>query len=308
MLHDKGGEVRMRGSVDQEPIIMEIENAALRKDEPEVRRREQNSTEKQKSAPPPLRLDVKEKNIYTRREPSPYSYTRTPRTPSSRLSAEFFMSPTPLTPQATAPRNEALLGSFNPRAKRSTSRAENSDESDLDTRQTARLRSRRASPRVSFAESDIPADRRLNRHSDLGDKGDRRTRVTPRLEPTKAESDIPRSAPAEADESYYLSRKLAPASATSSRGRTIPTPLAKIGRSESLYTSRPSEHEFARSTSSLVDQPVFFPTPPTSPKISTRTNSRYPIHLKCALRTCTSRTKYTFVFCTKICMASDTDR
>jgi hypothetical protein len=276
MLHDKGGEVCMRGTVDQEPIIIDLENTAPKQEESKAIIGERKIREKQKAVPPPLKLDV-EANVYDRRQPSPYSYTRTPRTPSNRLSAEFFMSPGPLTPPATVPRSDAFKGPIDSRAKRSSSRAEYSDESDVDSKQTARLRSRRTTPRVSFAESDAPAERRPNRYSsDHSDREDKRTRARQsRSETTRPSLTIPRSNPSESEESYYQRKNAAPSSASSSRVMPVPTAHARSGRSESLYTSRPSEHECARSTSSLVDAPVFFPTPPASPTTAARNNSKF---------------------------------
>jgi hypothetical protein len=305
-LCDDGGEVVMRGTIDQDPIMIDVEN----REESRfvlVRDRDVNSSkqsksekddwqrrpqEKEKVAPLPLKVDVDEKTIYTRREPSPYAYTRTPKTPSNQSSTEYFMSPDILTPpSAVFPKSIPLRDNSDPKLKlrentsssyKSSSRSEFSDDSDLDARQSSKLREKRTEARGSFNDSsDSRGDRRPHYKrfsSEYSNREDTRSAKHPASRHTgvNMSAQIPRSVPSESWNSHdshdHQSSTSSISASSSSRPISRPNLVQNGGRSQTAYDSRSSKHEYATSAPKSAE-PVWLQTPPASPKVSSRKRS-----------------------------------
>jgi hypothetical protein len=292
----RSDEVCMRGTVNQDPVLIELDNNERRfvlipkhddksqnqgesepKAIPEQQARE--SRQRQREPQPALKLDVDQTNIFAPRQPSPYAFTRTPKTPSNRSSQEYFLSPDAITPPSS---NISKLRSQkdepettkkqsrteHPRDK--TSRSEASDESDLDAAHVARLRAREAKPRVSFHEARKDSSKRYS--SDLSDYEDPRSirKQDVYQEERKVSLQVPRSTPAD---SYLADDDL---NRPSSRALPLPRPIPKSHRSESVYTSRPSRNEFVR-PGSPSSSDAFFQTPPASPKMVPRSSVSKPV-------------------------------
>jgi hypothetical protein len=293
VLHDNGGEVVMRGTVDQDPIIIDVDNHESRfvllreqsnhpakqyqSDRSDGRKQPQ---EKEKVAPPALTVDVDEKNIFTRREPSPYAYTRTPKTPSNRSSMEYFMSPEAYTPPSTSfPKSIPLREALDPKIKQArqntssstkvSTRSDLSDDSDLDAMQSAKLRTRRPEARASFASgSDSPKERRpefKRYNSDYNGREDKHSIRTSSSRSNGANPQtqaIPRSVPIESwDYQDYRNE--------SARTQQKPAPLQTGSRSDTTYSSRSSKNEYASPSSSTAES-GWRQTPPSSPKVASR--------------------------------------
>lgn len=190
-----GGE---RGAVNQEPILIETPHlhaqqnqerryVLLSSGKPENQSLTQSERNKggepAQKAPPPIKTDLGEESVYTRREPSPYSYAKIFSTPpaSNRLFAdEYFLSPdginthTASVPRST-PTREHSSGSGKvaantsaPRSERSTpterrpqapaglgiSESVSSDESDSQSRTSTRPHSTRSASQYSFTKAD----------------------------------------------------------------------------------------------------------------------------------------------------------
>lgn len=286
-------EVRMRGTVNQDPILIELDNHDRRfvlvpKDEksqkqdesgPIPKQKARESRQRQREQQPALKLDVEQPDILAPRQPSPYAFTRTPKTSSNRNSEEYVLSPDTITPprsNISKQRSQKDLHEPIKKQDRSdrrhdkNSRSEASDESDIDAAYVARLRPRDAKPRVSFHE---PRKDRSNRYSsDLSDYEDPRS-ARPRTPTssyrteTRAPLNCPRSRPSE---SYHVVDD----ERIPSRG--LPIPVPKLYRSESVYTSRPSRNEFVR-PGSPSSSDTFFQTPPGSPKLAPRSSAPKPV-------------------------------
>ncbi|KAJ9649419.1 hypothetical protein H2199_000194 [Coniosporium tulheliwenetii] len=110
MLDSNGGEACMRGAVDQEPLLLEVEqprntNAEKRfvlvpndrrQDTPESDAVRRSRRASDKPTPPPIRTDLEETPVFTRREPSPYAYSKATKLDRNQSSSESFLSPDPI--------------------------------------------------------------------------------------------------------------------------------------------------------------------------------------------------------------------
>lgn len=287
-------EVRMRGTVNQDPILIELDNPDERrfvmvpKDEklqkqdesgPIPKQQAREPRRRQREQPPALKLDVEQPNVLKPRQPSPYAFTRTAKTSSNRNSREYVLSPDTITPprsNISKPRSQKDLHEPVKKQDRSDrrrdkiSRSEASDESDIDAAYVARLRARDAKPRVSFHE---PRRDRSNRYSsDLSDYEDPRssrprTPVSSFQTETRPPLNPPRSRPSELYQIVDDER-------VSSRGLPIPAP--KPYRSESVYTSRPTRNEFVQ-PGSPSSSDTYFQIPPGSPKLASRPSASKPV-------------------------------
>lgn len=271
----------MRGTVNQEPIIVEVENRERRfvllpETTKSVRPREkstlssglQETTQPRSEKPPPLKTDihhVDEATTFPRREPKPYSYIPTS---SQRLSGEYFLSPDSITPStAKSPRpmlvkediyRRPMEGSSDSSISRS--RVETSDESDLDPKSAFKLRSRKKSPRVSFTDPSEPS----TLLSPGGASGPSRKLRTP----SPNYDDLPSTWKPDTRRDRSP-RATTPIDVNPRRS----VPILKPGRSESVYSSSPTRHEYLRSAS-YTAEPVWPPSPPRSPKINSNDSSR----------------------------------
>lgn len=277
--------VQMRGAINQEPIIVEAENRDRRfvlvpeaanavppKDKSSFSSGLQEKTQPGNEKPPPLKMDINhvdEATTLPRREPKPYSYTPTQ---SQRVSGEYFLSPesattsTAKSPRSVPAQDEVLRqrdsmrpmeGSRDSSAFRS--RMETSDESDLDVKSTLKFRSRTKSARVSF--TDLSGSATLL--SPGGTSGPSRKLRTP----SPHYDDLPTTLKPDSR------RDLSPRATTATdpnTPRSIPVP--KSGRSESVYGTSPTRHEFSRSAS-YTAAPVWPPSPPRSPKVTASSSS-----------------------------------
>ncbi|KAE9971181.1 hypothetical protein EG327_009949 [Venturia inaequalis] len=284
----RSDEVRMRGTVDQDPILIELDNpderrfVVIPKDDKSQKQDESESKparelrQRRREHQPALRLDLKEPDILAPRQPSPYAFTPMS---SKRNSQEYVLSPdTIMSPRSNTSKQRSRNDLHEPvkkqdrshRRRDKNSRSEVSDESDIDAAHVARLRARDAKPRVSFHE---PRKDRSNRYSsDLSDYEDPRsarprTPVSSYHTETRAPLNAPRSRPS--DSYHIVDDERLP-----SRG--LPIPVSKSHRAESVYTSRPSRNEFVR-PGSPSSSDTFFETPPASPKLAPRSSAPKPV-------------------------------
>lgn len=264
----------MRGAVNQEPIMVEV-NLDRRfvlmpdttKSVPLKGKMSNLSARTEKTAmPPPLKTDINhvdEEALPPRRQPTPYAYTPTP---SGRTSGEYFLSPESIqTSAAKAPRSvpvgddinhhkdyvRPLEGSSDSSASRS--RVETSDESDLDMKAALKVRSRKKAARVSFTEPADPA-----------------TLLSPRIisdPPRSSRTPSPHYGDVPSISLRDNRRDRSPRKTTAADAISLSIPILKSSRSESVYSSSPSRHEFVRSAS-YNDAPVWPPSPPRSPKLA----------------------------------------
>ncbi|KAH7064857.1 hypothetical protein B0J12DRAFT_561266 [Macrophomina phaseolina] len=107
----RGDEAPNRGSVDQEPILVEVEEEMARfnqerrfvivpgsgdgaeqpADDVRIRRSMRQPVDRQKA--PPLQTDLRDPPVNTTRSRSPYSYSRTSAAPKERSSGDSYLSP-----------------------------------------------------------------------------------------------------------------------------------------------------------------------------------------------------------------------
>ncbi|KAF2808776.1 uncharacterized protein BDZ99DRAFT_499181 [Mytilinidion resinicola] len=187
---ESSGEARSRGTVDQEPIMLEVEqpksdlNDERRfvlvpghgTDKPGPRDNRRRSFAERGNMPH-LKTDIHQPSIPLRREPSPYTISKPTKENPSRTSAEYFLSPETLTPQASSiprsvPKGEAREyykdqnskpeKSAQPQHRRydsaqspRTSHLDIFDDSDLDNDDSAHLRAERRPARYSFVKEDL---------------------------------------------------------------------------------------------------------------------------------------------------------
>ncbi|TID24080.1 Protein phosphatase PP2A regulatory subunit A [Venturia nashicola] len=290
----RSDEVRMRGTVNQDPILIELDNPDERRfvivsnddelqkqDEsgPLPKQQARNSRHKRPDQQPALKLDLETPDILAPRQPSPYAFTRASKTSSNRNSQEFFLSPDNITPPKSTiskqPSQKDLHENVRKQDRRDRrrdnhSRSEASDESDIDAALLARLRARETKPRVSFHE---PRKDRSNRYSsDLSDYEDPRSARPPIPIPsyhaeTRAPLNPPRLRPSNSYQDIGDER-------IPSRGRPIPVPMSH--RSDSVYTSRPSRNELVQ-PGSPSSSDTFFETPPGSPMLTPWMSTSKPV-------------------------------
>ncbi|QDS73975.1 hypothetical protein FKW77_008406 [Venturia effusa] len=292
-------EVRMRGTVNQDPILIELDNHERRfvlvpKDEESLKHNDSGPAPKEQARESRQRrckqqpaltvdVDVEQPDILAPRQPSPYAYTRASKTSSDRNSQEYVLSPeaiTPPRPNVSKQRSRKDLSEpikkqdQSDRRRDKNSRSEASDESDIDAAHAARLRAREAKPRVSFHE---PRKDQSSRYSsDLSDYENPRS-ARPRTPATsyrterRGPPDAPRSRPSESYQAIDDEK-------IRSRGLPIPVPkiYPRLHRSESVYTSRPSKNEFVR-PGSPSSSDAFFQIPPGPPNLAPRSNAPRPI-------------------------------
>jgi hypothetical protein len=283
----------MRGTVNQDPILIELDNNERRfvlipkqdeksqkqgESEPIPKQEARKSRQIERGAQPALKLDVDQTSIFAPRQPSPYAFTRIPKTPSDRTSQEYFLSPDAITPPSSNISKQRSRNDEHEPIKRSTqsnhsrdknSRPEASNESDLDSAHVARLRAREVKPPVSFDEARNDPSKPYSR--DLNDYEDHRPVRNQSVyqEERNASSQVPRSTPSLS----YLADDLV---RMASRELLQPRPAPKSYRSESVYTSRPNRNEFER-PGSPSSSDVFFQTPPASPQMGSWSNISKPV-------------------------------
>jgi hypothetical protein len=163
----KDSDSESRGTIDQEPVIIELLNLERRfvltadpvpivksrsRNEAlklEMRGRKANISDSEEKAP--LKVETNEHVLFDRRKPSPYSFSRTPIT--RMTTGDILLSPDSILPQASpgVPRSIPRESTLGPRSEKKSSsgdseanynsRSEISEESDIDPRDTRKKRS-----------------------------------------------------------------------------------------------------------------------------------------------------------------------
>jgi hypothetical protein len=296
------GEAKSRGTVDQEPILVEVEQPKSNENDerrfvlvPEAGRSSSSAREGRRRSfaergnIPHLKTDMDEPALFTRREPSPYAYSKLTKVPSARSSAEYFLSPDVITPTSSnvprsVPQQDGWNGDRNQNSNPTSSshgrydsvtsprasKTELFDESDLDIDESTNLRIKRKPARYSFVKGELQRD-------------DLRTSLN---EPVKETRSTPRSPnPRLANESFVSS-----GSASGPGSSKSATPPPQSPRSSNSYlhnvslprqvpSSRPApvETTYARSPrkyqdggpgSPLANNPHVPQSPPRSPNLS----------------------------------------
>ncbi|KAK5013509.1 hypothetical protein LTR16_004489, partial [Cryomyces antarcticus] len=196
---EKSSEASCRGTIDQDPIIIEIDNNERRfvlvedvrpsaLPTPPNSDAEKDRRGRQKA--PRIETDFDDVPVFTRRAPSPYAYTKPGNLNTERSSGEFFLSPDVMTPpSASRPRSAARsershkspsgyspTGPTHPSARpvrnealrtptASDSSNDVSDDSELETVTAASFRRKREPAQYSFTQTSLPkADRGTSVH------------------------------------------------------------------------------------------------------------------------------------------------
>ncbi|KAF2668658.1 hypothetical protein BT63DRAFT_282615 [Microthyrium microscopicum] len=170
----KDNHVQNRGTIDQDPLIIELVNLETRfmlvsEAVPIVKRPSQNEFLKsevrgrrqaaRKTHTPSLRVETEDEDLLAQRKPSPYSFTREPK--SRMTSGDYFLSPetnAPPTsssvPRSTRTTRADVVPEHNKRSSKDSDRRSNysSDSSDVEPKSASHKRSSHAtrSPRTSF--------------------------------------------------------------------------------------------------------------------------------------------------------------
>ncbi|EKG17924.1 hypothetical protein MPH_04873 [Macrophomina phaseolina MS6] len=189
----RGDEAPNRGSVDQEPILVEVEEEMARfnqerrfvivpgsgdgaeqpADDVRIRRSMRQPVDRQKA--PPLQTDLRDPPVNTTRSRSPYSYSRTSAAPKERSSGDSYLSPESAASSTSFGRTSGVRadvsGRTDPVKSRpaplqtqslfpTDSRRDNviSDGSDLSADESHKLRERRKPARYSFSPADLKKD------------------------------------------------------------------------------------------------------------------------------------------------------
>ncbi|KAF2497784.1 hypothetical protein BU16DRAFT_525383 [Lophium mytilinum] len=192
---ESGGETHSRGTVDQEPIMLEVEQP--KRDLNDERRFvlvPGHGTDKPTGGPrdsrrrsfaergnmPHLKTDIHQPAIPLRREPSPYTISKPTKENPSRTSTEYFLSPDILTPQSSSiPRSVPKVDArdhykdqnskpekpgqsqhrrYDSAQSPRTSHLDIFDDSDLDNDDSASRRAERRPARYSFVKADLQKD------------------------------------------------------------------------------------------------------------------------------------------------------
>ena len=184
--YEPESDVRSRGTVDQEPILIELENhdrrfvllsdasAEPNQGDRRRQRRSRANTVDRKTSNPKLKLDTDQPSLLERRKPAPYSFSKSSssRTPSG----DYFLSPEGFTPQTASsvprsvpakegssptgrtPRDRASVASSNSTA----SYQSESDDSDLDAGEVLKRRSKHESRSARESQPDNKAPENRN--------------------------------------------------------------------------------------------------------------------------------------------------
>jgi hypothetical protein len=278
--------VPSRGSIDQEPLLIEVENRERRfvllpdQDKTSSKSSGTSSTrpnmvrrERQRPPHPLVTSDFEEPEALPRRQPSPYAFTRTPS--SNRTSAEYFLSPGTITPQApsiprpgpndppsrrSSPRREIHTEGTSSRSSPNRRSRDFSDEPDIEPKSAFQSRKKH----VSFSRTGSE-DRPFVHNHDFGDDEYRYS--------SQPASPLDPYPPRNSTKSSVHNDRDRPVPTGSARDNTLgePTPLmsapaTKMARSESVYSGSPSLYEFSRDVAPPIES-VWPPSPPHSPNI-----------------------------------------
>ncbi|KAF2470580.1 uncharacterized protein BDR25DRAFT_303661 [Lindgomyces ingoldianus] len=272
---ERSGEAKSRGSVDQYPIIEEIEQPRVVHDDSGERRfvlvsdpgvapapsaaaKERRKSFAERGNIPHLKTDVSEPPVFTQRTPTPYAYTKPTKESAAPPASECFLSPEPITPtpasipssipkrnpwdtprdQNARPTKAPAVHSRNDSVQQSprTGRLDVFDDSDMEPEDTSRLRTERTPAQYSFVKSDL---QREDLRSSLHD--------------CKKERKDPRAPPPQSPRSAYDNTLSSPGSSKNS----TPPPQSPQSSSSSLSNgtrqrplSRPSPVDTGYSKSS----------------------------------------------------------
>ncbi|KAF2760566.1 hypothetical protein EJ05DRAFT_289283 [Pseudovirgaria hyperparasitica] len=171
-LTDPRDDVPARGTPDQNPIIEDVDPPSFVPENKEDRfvivgrgsnddEQDTPTRERRRSRfnrMPALNTDIEEANLYSRREPSPYAFSRDSDKPSKREPGDFYLSPKPMTPSYSSTPRLAPPEDRKPRPKSQRSSAMTSDanstfeDSDVELDEEL-LKNTRRPARYSFAPS-----------------------------------------------------------------------------------------------------------------------------------------------------------
>lgn len=277
-------EVSMPGTVDQNPVLIELENRERRyvilpEDDTKTAKSDAPNNCRRSERPPPLKVDIGEPDLLARRQPSPYAFSKPPQSTTSRSNSDY-----PSRSNADPFRNESTTtpptsddeSRQRPRTSRHTNSSSDerqSDDSDLEPAAVTRLRERKSKPRVSFTEPSLsprtrPEIKRFSSdHTSPTESRPRTSADGPSL--LKRVMKQPTSAPSSDDEKPR--RKAEKTASSMPRSVPIPVPLPQHIRAESGYGSRPSLQELTEPHGTREARSAYLP--PGLPKLTDRTLS-----------------------------------
>ncbi len=272
---EREDEVRMPGTPDQDPVLIELENHDRRfvlvpQDETRASRRESKSA-RRRSELLPLKMDASKADLFTRRQPSPYAFSASQAASPKRNSAELLTLSTPDIPRNSSSASiSSLKSDRQPQSRncKGSSDERQTDDSDLEPAVMTRLRNRKFKPRVSFTGPAPPPQSRpeIKRFSTspIERQSKPATSCTGIL---KSAMKVPRSLPTSDDEKPGRNR----AQSSSSKAGPIPIPIPQHVRAESVYSGRPNVCEFVAET--RANESACVPTPSVSLKFIDRTST-----------------------------------
>lgn len=287
-------DAKSRGTVDQEPILVEVEQPKINEnDERRFVLVPGRGTEAGKSSSsagegrrksfaergniPYLETDIDEPALFTRREPSPYAYSK------------YFLSPDVITPTSSnvprsVPQQDGWNGDRNQNSKPTSSshrrydsvasprasRAEVSDESDLDIDESTNLRVKRKPARYSFVKGEIQKD---DLRASLNESV-KETRSTPRSSNPRLANENSVGSGSASGSGSSKSATPPPQSPRSSNSYlhnvSLPrqVPSSRPAPVETTYARSPRKYQDNRSGSPLANDPYVPQSPPRSPNLS----------------------------------------
>ncbi|KIW06262.1 uncharacterized protein PV09_02734 [Verruconis gallopava] len=259
-------EVCMPGTIDQNPVLIDLENHERRFIlVPQHDAKEETSQPKQQRPRseqlPSLRIEVEEPDLFSRRQPSPYAFSKSPGSAGSKESAN------PLEPSSASPGSATTMSLKDENGKRYKNGNFSSDESELESRAADRFQERKPRLDVPLTGSTSSSSRRpeVKRfNSDCTSPTDSRSH--PPTDGSGLCERAPRqpsSAPTSDDE---MSSRV-PGKSASLKPVDISTqiPLRQRIHAESLRGSKHSLYE-----ASEQERGSRMNTPPGSPKIGER--------------------------------------
>lgn len=292
------GEARTRGSVDQYPIIQEIERPAnderrfvLVSDpspDGDAARDERRRSVADRGNMAHLKTDLDDPPLVTERTSTPYAYTKPQKESLAPSPGDYYLSPESVAPSSSSPRglphrnhvdardqNSRPAKQGAPRPKQTASsrppspiktREDVFDDSDADS-DTSRLRTERRPARYSFVKSDLQKEDLRTNVLDSQAKEERRRREVSPPKSTRREAHTQRgkeSISSSASSKQHTPASDSPRSSNSSLNgdsrRSRPAPLdAGNSRSSKYPSSRPSSPRLTKD-----------PSPPRSPRLPPR--------------------------------------
>ncbi|OCK80462.1 hypothetical protein K432DRAFT_328209 [Lepidopterella palustris CBS 459.81] len=296
------GEVHSRGLVDQEPIMLEVEQPkSNQNDERRFVLVSGHGTSAASSSTtrdgrrrsfvdrgniPHLKTAIDDSPILSRREPSPYAYSKPAKAAGTRTSGEYFLSPEVITPlSSSVPRSfpsrngwDGIKDQNSKPAKQKHERYDSVqsprkskvdlfDDSDVDVDESAKLRNRRKPSRYSFVKGDLQKeDLRTSLHDTA-----KEPRSTPRSSDSRQANESSNSLSPGASKASTPPPPQSPRSSSSHLYNVSLPQQIPAGRPhpvETPYARSPRKYQDVRPGSPLVGDCPWAVSPPRSPTLA----------------------------------------